>query len=251
MKRTSWVWVASGAICLAVLVFLLSVTYSRAMAQTSAASAAAAQRVNPVISKPGMNIDPTAVIHPSVILDGKVTVGAFTNIGAGTILTGSITIGHHTLIACNSTFRGRISVGNYTHIYDNVNIEGGRPAGPTGGSIAEVADQAIVGDHCWVNHGAIMHGTQIADGGAVGINSACDYNTRIGKGAVLADGSATNVGQVIPDHAFAQGVPAVIKRKNLTEKDRQQYFGVSPLEWTQYAGDRQEAAAKKKMAGPN
>jgi UDP-3-O-[3-hydroxymyristoyl] glucosamine N-acyltransferase len=38
-------------------------------------------------------IDPTADIHPSVILEGQVTVGAYTKIGAGTVITGNVTIG--------------------------------------------------------------------------------------------------------------------------------------------------------------
>jgi carbonic anhydrase/acetyltransferase-like protein (isoleucine patch superfamily) len=54
----------------------------------------------------GKNIDPTADIHPSVILEGKVTVGAYTKIDAGTIIMGNVTIGHHTLIRCNVTIRG-------------------------------------------------------------------------------------------------------------------------------------------------
>ena len=243
MKRKVFV---VGLAAVAGIGTLLWRDHSQALAQSSTASVQAA-RVNPDISKPGMNIDPTATIHPSVILDGRVTVGAFTTIGAGTILTGNVIIGHHSLLACNVTVRGTVKIGNYTHVYDNVNIEGGRPAKPTGGSLAEVADQAIIGDHCWINHGAIMHGTQIGDGGAVGLNTACDYNTHIGKNAVLADGSATHVGMVICDGCFFEGVPAVMKRKNLTEEDRAKYFGVSPLAWTTYAGDRQEATAKKRM----
>jgi len=35
----------------------------------------------------GMDIDPTAEIHPTVILEGKVTVGAYTKIDSGTIIT--------------------------------------------------------------------------------------------------------------------------------------------------------------------
>ena len=34
-------------------------------------------------------IDPTADVHPSVILEGKVTVGAYTKIDAGTVITGT------------------------------------------------------------------------------------------------------------------------------------------------------------------
>ncbi|MCC6857328.1 MAG: hypothetical protein IT158_02145 [Bryobacterales bacterium] len=205
----------------------------------------AAAGQHPAASRPGMDIDPTADIHPSVIMAGKVTVGAYTKIDAGTIIMGNVTIGHHTLIRCNVTIRGTNQIGNYTHIYDNVNIEGGRPA-KVGGSRAEEPDRSIIGDGCWVNHGATMHGTQIGDGGAVGINAASDYNTRIGKGAILANGSATHVDQVIPDNAFAEGVPAVVKRRDITDKERLDYFGVLPSAWTRYEAERIEESIRKR-----
>jgi hypothetical protein len=47
----------------------------------------------------GQDIDPTADIHPSVILEGKVKVGAYTKIDAGTIITGNVTIAK-TISAC-------------------------------------------------------------------------------------------------------------------------------------------------------
>jgi carbonic anhydrase/acetyltransferase-like protein (isoleucine patch superfamily) len=85
---------------------------------------------------------------------------------------------------------------------------------------------SIIGNECWINHGAIMHGTQIGDGGAVGLNTACDYGTQIGKGAILANGSATRVGQVIPDNSFAEGLPA---------------------DWTHYEAGNIEASIRKKL----
>jgi len=191
-------------------------------------------------SNSGMKIDPTAEVHPSVIMEGKVTVGPYTKIDAGTILTGNITIGHHTLVRCNVTIRGTNTIGNYTHIYDNVNIEGGRPA-KVGGSRAEVPDKSILGDGCWINHGATMHGTQVGDGAAIGLNACCDYNTRLGRGAILANGSATHVDQVIPENSFAEGVPAVVKRQNLTDQDRLDYFGVLPSAWTHYEAQNIES----------
>jgi carbonic anhydrase/acetyltransferase-like protein (isoleucine patch superfamily) len=193
----------------------------------------------------GINIHPTADVHPSVILEGRVTVGPYTKIDAGTIITGNATIGHHTLIRCNVTIRGTNKIGNYTHIYDNVNIEGGRPA-KVGSSRAQVPDRSIIGDGCWINHGATMHGTQIGDGGAVGLNACCDYNTRIGAGAILANGSATHVDQVIPDNCFAEGVPVVIKKDDITEEDRLDYFGVLPSGWTRYEAENIEAGIRKK-----
>ena len=197
-------------------------------------------------SRPGIDIHPTAEVHPTACLEGKVTVGPYTKIDAHTVITGDVTIGHHTLIRCNVTIRGRNTIGNYTHIYDNVNIEGGRPAN-VGTSAAEVADQSIIGDHCWINHGATMHGAQIADGGAVGLNACCDYNTRIGKGAILANGSATHINQVIPTNAFAEGVPAVVKKQDITDADRLDYFGLLPYGWTTYEANNIEQNIKKRL----
>jgi len=197
--------------------------------------------------KSGNNIHPTADIHPSVILEGRVTVGPYTKIDAGTIITGNVTIGHHTLIRCNVTIRGTNNIGNYTHIYDNVNIEGGRPA-KVGSSRAQIPDRSIIGDGCWINHGATMHGTQVGNGGAIGLNACCDYNTRIGKGAILANGSATHVDQVIPDNCFAEGVPASIKKDNITEDDRLDYFGVLPSGWTRYEAEKIEESIRKKKS---
>lgn len=193
-----------------------------------------------------MNIHPTADIHPSVILEGHITIGAYTRIDAGTVIKGDVMIGHHTLIRCNVVIRGRNEIGNYTHIYDSVCIEGGRPAN-VGGSLAEEPDRSSIGDECWINHGATMHGTQVADRGAVGLNACCDYATRIGEGAILGNGSATNVGQRIPANALAEGVPARMTRENLTDQDRQRYFGVLPSAWTHYEAAQIEADIKRKM----
>ena len=193
----------------------------------------------------GIRIDPTAEVHPSVIVEGRVIIGAYTKIDAGTVITGDVTIGHHTLVRCNVVIRGRNTIGNYTHIYDSVCIEGGRPA-KVGSSQAEEPDRAIIGDECWINHGATMHGTQVADGAAIGLNACCDYDTRLGEGAVLANGSATHVGQVIAKDAFAQGVPAQVVKENITDGDRIAYFGLLPQSWTRYEGDRIEESIRKK-----
>jgi carbonic anhydrase/acetyltransferase-like protein (isoleucine patch superfamily) len=195
-----------------------------------------------------INVHPTAEIHPTVLLEGNVTVGPYTKIDSGTIITGNVTIGHHTLIRCNVVIRGNNTIGNYTHIYDAVCIEGGRPA-KAGSSMADVPDRSIIGDECWINHGATMHGTQVADRGAIGLNACCDYNTRIGKGAVLANGSATHVDQVIPDNSFAQGVPAQVVKENITDDDRLAYFGVLPAAWTHYQGDQIEERIRKRQQG--
>jgi carbonic anhydrase/acetyltransferase-like protein (isoleucine patch superfamily) len=191
------------------------------------------------------HIHPTAEIHPTVLLEGKVTVGPYTKIDSGTIITGDVTIGHHTLIRCNVVIRGRNTIGSYTHIYDSVCIEGGRPA-QVGSSTAQVPDRSIIGDDCWINHGATMHGTQLEDGAAVGLNACCDYSTKLGKGAILANGSATHTHQVIPENSLAQGVPARVVKENITDEDRIRVFGLIPSAWTHYEGDRIEERIREK-----
>jgi carbonic anhydrase/acetyltransferase-like protein (isoleucine patch superfamily) len=193
----------------------------------------------PGVEGPAIDIHPTARVHPTALLEGRVRVGAHARILAGTIITGDVTVGHHTLIHCNVAIRGNNRIGNFTHIYDNVNIEGGRPA-KAGSSTAEVPDRSVIGDMCWVNHGAVMHGTQLADRAAVGLGACCDYDTRLGAGAVLANGSATRCGQRIPDNAFAEGVPARVVKENITDRDRAAYFGLVPSEWTRFVGGRIE-----------
>jgi len=71
---------------------------------------------HPAAGKPGITIDPTAFVHPSVILEGTINIGPYAYLDAGSILTGNVTVGHHTLIRCNVTIRGTNTIGNYTHI---------------------------------------------------------------------------------------------------------------------------------------
>ena len=199
-----------------------------------------------VTSENVIEIDPTAQVHPTAILEGNIKIGAYAYVGAGSILTGDITVGHHSLIQCNVTIRGINTIGNYVHIYDNVNIEAGRPANE--GTVTNTErDHSIISDSCWINHGAVMHGTQMGVGAAVGLGTACDYNTRIGAGAILANGSATHIDQIIPPNSFAEGVPAVVKKENITEEDRVKYFGLSPGGWIAFESAEREAEVKANL----
>jgi UDP-N-acetylglucosamine acyltransferase len=186
-----------------------------------------------------IQVHPTAQIHPSAILEGNVTIGAYSRIGAGTVITGNATIGHHTLVECNTVIRGTNTIGNYCHIYDLVCIEGGRPA-QVGGSAAEERDRSVIGDGCWINHGATMHGSQLKDGAVLDLNACLDYNCHIGKGAIVANGSACRLNTVIPDNCLAQGVPAKVVQKGLTDDDRLELMGVLPSAWTRYWAEGQE-----------
>ena len=186
-----------------------------------------------------LNIDETADVHPSAILEGNITIGAFTKIGQGVVIAGTVTIGHHTLVQCNTVIRGTNTIGNWVHIYDQVCIEGGRPA-LSGSSTAETPDRSIIGDECWLNHGATMHGSRIDDGGALCLNACLDYNCHIGKGAIVTNGSACRLNAVMPANCIAEGVPARVVKENITDDDRRELMVLVSTDWVRYAGEQQE-----------
>ena len=190
-----------------------------------------------------ISIDETADIHPSVLLEGNITIGQFVRIGHGTVIVGDVTVGDHTRIACNVVLRGRNTIGSYVQIYDNACIEGGRGSGV---GTAEERDRSIIADGAWINHGATMHGCQIAEGAIIGLNVALDYNTRVGKGAIVTNGSACPVDTVIPDNCIAVGVPAKIVKRNITDEDRIRVMGLLPSARVRHFGERQEQAALQK-----
>lgn len=181
-------------------------------------------------------VDPTAVLEGEVrvgegcfvsagaMLQGEVTLGDGVFIGERTVLTGSISIGDHSSILVNIVVRGTNKIGSYVCIYDLVNIEGGRPYDESG-------DRSIIGDGAWINHGATMHGCEIGEGAAVGINAALDYHCQIGKGAIVANGSACPVGLVVPENCIVEGVPAKLVKRDITDEDRREWLGLLPSEW--------------------
>ncbi len=203
-------------------------------------------------------VDPTAVLEGEVrigeacfiaagaMLSGQISIGDGTLIGERTVLTGDISVGDHTSILVNVVIRGTNGIGSYVCIYDLVNIEGGRPYDETG-------DRSIIGDSAWINHGATMHGCEIGEGAAVGINASLDYHCQIGKGAIVANGSACPVGMVVPQNCIAEGVPAQIVKRNIADEDRRERLGLLPREWVvrfaNFTPQMVEARLRSEQAG--
>lgn len=194
-------------------------------------------------------LDSTSWVHPKVWLEGHIKLGKYAYVDAGSILTGDVEIGDHTLIRLNCSLRGTMKIGKYTFIYDQVNIEGGRGKGifDAGNATGSGEDTGCIGDYCWVNHGAVMHGTQMGDCSAINIGGACDYNTRLGTGAVVANRSFTHLDQYVPTNTLAVGSPSDEVKKFLTDDDRYGYFGLLPRLWALAEAEWLEAEINKKM----
>lgn len=190
-----------------------------------------------------IHIDETADVHPSVILEGSVTIGKWSMVGAGTVVVGDVTIGDHTWICCNAVIRGRNRIGNYVHIYDQVCIEGGRGAGL---GTNEEADESIIGDGAWLNHGATMHGSQVGENAVVDLNAALDYGCKIGKGAIVTSGSACRVGTIVPENCIAEGVPAKIVKRDITDEERLELMGLLPSDFVTSRAESMEKEIRNK-----
>ncbi|MCL2320348.1 MAG: hypothetical protein FWC45_09700 [Treponema sp.] len=179
----------------------------------------------------GINIDETADIHPNVYMEGEITIGKYVQIEAGVVLLGKITIGDYTVIRCNCSIRGGIKIGKNVQIFEHVNIEGGRGGNYVGSNTCLVDDKAIISDNCMIGAGTVMHGTQIGEGTIIGMRCACDYNTRFGKGAVLANGSGTMFDSIYPDNCFIAGVEGQIISCNISDAERNAYVGYEYKRW--------------------
>ncbi len=177
------------------------------------------------------NIDPKADIHPTAVLMGNVTVGAYTRIGPKVVIQGDVTIGHHVNILGETVINAeKLTVGDYVRIDYGSRIVAGRPVVP-GITANTVADQTYIKDNCWVGMNATLRGVRMEEGSVVGMRAVADFNTHLERGAALAPGAVTMHDMVIPADSLAEGCPAVVTRNAITDKDRQTIFGVIPSTW--------------------
>lgn len=173
-------------------------------------------------------IDPRAEIHPTAVLIGNVTVGAYTKIGPKAVIQGDITIGHHVNILGNAVVSAdQLTIGNYVRIDYGARVLSGRPG-----------DRQYVRDNCWIGMNATVRGSRMEEGSAVGNGAVADFNTHLEKGAVLAHGATTGQDTTIAANALAEGRPAKITRSTAADADRDKIFGLIPARWIHYENDK-------------
>ena len=168
-------------------------------------------------------IDSKADIHPTAVLMGDVTVGAYTRIGPKAVIQGDIVIGHHVNILGSAVISAaKLTIGNYVRIDYGARVVDGRPAVP-GITANQVPDQLYIKENCWVGMNATVRGAQMEEGSAVGNDSVADFNTHLEKGAILAHGAISTYNMRIPANALAEGNPARITKQAATDADRTQH----------------------------
>lgn len=129
-------------------------------------------------------------IAPNATVVGDVVLGENVNIWYGAVLRGD---------------NGTITVGEGTNIQDN----------------AVLHDPTVVGKHCTIGHGAIIHGCTIGDGCLIGMGAI------ILNGAVLEEGCLVGAGAVVTGKTHAApgsmllGSPAKVIKQLSPEQVRE------------------------------
>lgn len=138
-------------------------------------------------------IDPTAYVHPSAVVIGRVTLGPRVSIWPGCVLRGDIE---------------PIEIGEETSFQDQ------SVAHTSLGFPVKIGKRVVVG------HRATIHGAVIGDESMVGMGANLLDGSELGAGSILAAGALLPEGRKIPPGSLAVGMPAKVIRP-VTEQEKQ------------------------------
>ena len=139
-------------------------------------------------------VDPTAWVHPSAVVIGKVTLGRRVSIWPGVVLRGDIM---------------EIDIGDESNIQDLC-------VAHTSHGVAPVK----IGRRVVVGHRVILHGASVGDNALIGMGAILLDGCSVGSGCIVAAGALVTEGTRIPPNSLAVGVPAKVVRQ-VTDQETQ------------------------------
>ncbi len=120
------------------------------------------------------------VFHNATVI-GAVRIGENVWIGPGAVIRGDY---------------GEIIVGDGTAVEDNCVIH------------ARPGERTIIGKNVTLGHSCVIHTAEIDDNAVIGMKSVVTDFAKVGKWAVVAEGSVVRKGQSVPQDTIVGGVPA-------------------------------------------
>jgi len=130
-------------------------------------------------------IDPSAFVHSTAELIGRVEIARDASIWPYCVLRGDV---------------NRIVVGTRSNIQD-LSVIHGRETHPT-----------IIGKGVTVGHRVILHGARIGDGGLIGMGAVV-MEASVGPRCLVAAGALVLAGMKIPAQSLVMGSPAKVVRR--------------------------------------
>ncbi len=102
-------------------------------------------------------------------------------------------------------------------------FDGHRPGVGRGTYVSETAQvigDVIIGDNCYVGHGAILHGNAVGDFSVIGMGAILSIFSETGEWTIVGEGAVVRANQKIPGRVVAVGNPAVVIRE-ISDRDRE------------------------------
>ena len=131
------------------------------------------------------DIDESAFVAPSVVLVGKVSLGARSSIWFNSVVRGDI---------------NAITIGQDTNIQD--------------GCLLHVTSHnpLVIADRVTAGHGAILHGCHIQSDCLIAMGAIILDGAVVGRGSIVAAGAVVSPGMIIPEESLVMGIPGKVVR---------------------------------------
>ena len=145
---------------------------------------------------------------------------------------GNINLGDEVSVWFGAVLRGdgdMITIGDRSNIQDNatIHVDPGFPV--------------EIGRECIIGHGAVVHGSKIANNVLIGINATVLNGAVIGSYSIIAAGALVTEGMLIPPNSLVVGVPGKVIRNigkeqmEKIEKNAQTYVNLSKVYIKKYS----------------
>jgi carbonic anhydrase/acetyltransferase-like protein (isoleucine patch superfamily) len=162
-------------------------------------------------------IDPTAYVHETAEVIGKVVLEKNASVWPNAVLRGDIE---------------EIVIGEETNIQDNTVIH------------TDYGSPTILGKGISVGHSVILHGCTIKDNCLIGMGSIILDGVTVETECLIGAGALVSPGKTIPRGSLAVGVPAKVKRA--LEPDEIEHFKNNAKDYLRLAETHRKTSRKLK-----
>lgn len=139
-----------------------------------------------------MTIHPSAFIHESAVVLGRVTLGERASVWPTAVLRADT---------------DRIEVGDDSNVQDGAVIH------------CDAGVPCTIGKRVTIGHRAVVHGALVEDDCLIGIGAIVLNKVVVGHGSLVGSGAVITEGTVIPPDSLVLGMPARVV-KSLTDDQR-------------------------------